>query len=186
MELHSKRVAILVEDHYEDLELWYPALRLREAGAQVTVVGARAAAYPSKHGMYVQADTTAEQVQVEDVDALVIPSCSSAAEPDNRTVLTALIRTVIQHGKVVAAVWPAGQRLVTVPEQPEERALRLFSTTDEEIADDSLFKDSAVIRQGNFIMARTPVDLPAFCRMIIAALAEAPGPTMRPLPTPER
>ncbi|HTD45851.1 MAG TPA: DJ-1/PfpI family protein, partial [bacterium] len=57
MELTGKRVAVLAEDHYENLELWYPVLRLREAGAQVTIVGPKAGeAYKSKEGYPAKAD----------------------------------------------------------------------------------------------------------------------------------
>src|SRR5437763_1392961 len=59
MELQGKRVAILVEDGYEDRELWYPTLRLREAGAHVPVVATGAARYPSAHAVVGPADPPA-------------------------------------------------------------------------------------------------------------------------------
>jgi protease I len=78
MELRGKRVAILVEDNYADLELWYLTLRLREAGADGTIVGPEAYTYTSTHGIAVQADASADQVQVDNFDALVIPGGSVA------------------------------------------------------------------------------------------------------------
>ena len=62
MQLQGKRIAILAEDLYEDLELWYPVLRFREAGAEVTLVGSGKDTYTSKHGYPVQGDTRAEAV----------------------------------------------------------------------------------------------------------------------------
>src|SRR5215470_17978407 len=112
MELQGKRVAILVEDNYEDLELWYPSLRLLEAGARVTVVGTGAASYTSKHGIVVQADTHAEQVHAEDFDALIIPSGPPLSVREPSPALSAFVYTAIQRGKVVAAVSVAGQHMV--------------------------------------------------------------------------
>ena len=60
MELAGKKVAVLAEDYYENLELWYPVLRLREAGAQVTIVGPKAGeTYKSKEGYPAKADVAA-------------------------------------------------------------------------------------------------------------------------------
>jgi protease I len=63
MELKGKRVAVFAENNYEDLELWYPVLRLREAGADITIVGTGAQSYTSKHGYPVQADAKADAVR---------------------------------------------------------------------------------------------------------------------------
>ena len=72
-ELKGKRIAILVENLYEDLELWYPALRFREAGARVSIVGSGAEIYASKHGYPAKADITAGKAKAADFDAVVIP-----------------------------------------------------------------------------------------------------------------
>src|ERR1700688_3882070 len=72
--LKGKRVAVLAENMYEDLELWYPLIRLREAGAEVSVVAPTAGeTYKSKHGLEVKADLSAEDANVKKFDAVVIP-----------------------------------------------------------------------------------------------------------------
>jgi protease I len=177
MELQGKRVAVLVIDNYEDLELWYPTLRLREAGAEVSIVGTGASAYTSKHGIPIQADATAEQVRAEDFDALIIPGTPSPENMPDNPVLTELVYAAIQQGKVIAAVCTAGRSMVAAHPGADERAVRLFTMQDDVVKDEGPYQGSAVIREGSLIMARTPVDLPAFCRMIIAALAEPPAPT---------
>jgi pimeloyl-ACP methyl ester carboxylesterase len=74
VELAGVRVAVLAEDLYEDLELWYPVLRLREAGAEVRVVGPKAGeVYKSKNGYPVKADVGMEDAKAEEFDAVVIP-----------------------------------------------------------------------------------------------------------------
>jgi protease I len=188
MELHGKRIAVLVADQYEDLELWYPLLRLREAGAQVVVMGTGAADYMSKHGMPVQADVDVAQARVTDFEALVIPSGPASESLGEQPALTAFVQTAIEQGKVVAAVAPAGRSMAAYDDQSAKsaksvksaksavHALRLFSMKEDVVNGDGPYKDSAVIREGNLIVARPPVDLPAFCRMIMAALAEPPPP----------
>src|SRR5262245_66469467 len=73
-QVKGKRVAVLVEKFYEDLELWYPVLRLREAGCHVTIVGPKAGeTYTSKHGYPAKAEAAASEVKASDLDAIIIP-----------------------------------------------------------------------------------------------------------------
>jgi protease I len=165
---------MLIAEQYDELEVWYPTLRLREAGAQVTLVGTGAARYTSKHGLPVQADTSAEQIQPDDFDAIIIPGGSSTEAFAGHPAMTALVQTAIQQGKLVAAMSTAGHMMVAAYAEDDERAQRFFGLQEDVVQDKGPLEDSAVIRQGNLIMARTPVDLPAFCRMLIAALAALP------------
>lgn len=73
--IQGKRVAVLVEKFYEDLELWYPVLRLREAGCDVKIVGPRAGeTYSSKHGYPAKAEVAASEVKADDFDAVIVPA----------------------------------------------------------------------------------------------------------------
>jgi protease I len=175
MELRGKRVVLLLAEQYDELEVWYPALRLREAGAQVILVGTGAVCYTSKHGLPIQADTSAEQVQPDDFDAIIIPGDSSAEAFADKPATTTLVQTAIQQGKLVAAMSTAGHT-VAAHAEGDTRAQRFFGLQEDVLQEKGPLEDSAVIRQGNLIMARTPVDLLAFCRMIMAALADPPTP----------
>jgi protease I len=80
MELEGKHVAVLVEDNYADLELWYPTIRLQETGAEVSIVGIEARRYTSEHFLPIQADIgVVAQVRADDFDAIVVPG---SAAPD--------------------------------------------------------------------------------------------------------
>jgi protease I len=181
MELQGKRVAILVAEQYEDLEVWYPVLRLREAEAEVAIVGTGAERYTSKHGLPIQADTTAEQVQSDDFDAAIIPSGLTSEVFADHPAMTTLVLTAIQQGKVVAATASAGRMVIAAHQEADERARRFFEMQEGVVREAGPLKDSAVIREGNLILARTPVDLLAFCRMIMAALAQPPASPATPV-----
>jgi protease I len=76
MELKGKKVVILVEEMYNEFEFWYPYYRLKEAGADVTVVGSGSSeTYKSKSGLQVNVDTSADQVSAADYDGIVIGKC---------------------------------------------------------------------------------------------------------------
>lgn len=177
MVLEGKRIALLVEEHYEDLEVWYPLLRLREAGAEVIVVGTGADSYLSKHGMAIPADTAVEQIQADEFDAFIIPSGPRAEVFADHPAMTALIQTAIAHGKLIAAMASARQMALTEDGEGDDRARRFFELRAGVVLPTGPLHDSAVIREGNLLVARSPVDLPAFCRMTIAALADPPKKT---------
>src|SRR3954462_1282632 len=96
-QVKGKKVAVLVEKMYEDLELWYPVLRLREAGCDVKIVGPKAGAtYLSKHGYPARADPTAGEVKAGDFDAIVIPGGYS---PDHLRRHKAIVDLVTQGAR---------------------------------------------------------------------------------------
>jgi protease I len=171
MKLHDKRVAILVEDNYDALEVWYPALRLRAAGAEVTIVGTQARCYVSTHGIPVRAQVSADQVTADDLAAIVIPGGSAAEAISYQPTMLALIYDALQRGKVLAMIVTARSTLAAAPGACDKSTLELFGMQEEMRKDKGPFGDGPIICEGNLIKARTPADLQAFCGMIIAALS---------------
>jgi len=103
--VRGKRVAVLVEKLYEDLELWYPVLRFREAGASVTIVGPRAGeSYPSKHGYPAKAEASAIEVKAADFDAIIIPGGYSPDHIRRHKEMVDLVTQAMKLGKVVASI----------------------------------------------------------------------------------
>jgi protease I len=170
MELSGKSIAILAEDMYEDLELLYPLYRLREAGADVTVVGPEAKTYTSKHGYPVQADKASSEVGSAQFDAVIIPGGFAPDKMRRDPRLVALVRDAFDAGKPVAAICHAGWMLA---EADVCRGKTLTSVgaikTDLKNAG-AEWVDREVVQDGNLITSRTPADLPAFCRTIIEVL----------------
>jgi protease I len=173
MELKGKRVAVLAENMYQELELWYPLLRLREAGAETFVVGTGSAdTYTSKMGYAVQVDVVADQVSAADVDAVVIPGGYAPDLMRRYPAMVNLVRDAFEQGKVVAAICHAGWMLASADVLKGKKATCFFAIKDDLVNAGADYVDAEVVRDGNLITSRTPADLPAFCRTIIQALSE--------------
>ena len=173
MELTGKRVAVLAEDFYEDLELWYPLLRLREAGAETFVVGTGTKEeYSSKYGHPVKVDLTADQVSAAEVNAIVVPGGYAPDKMRRYPAVLNLVRDAFEQGKVVAAICHAGWVLVSAGILKGKRVTSVPAIKDDMANAGATWLNEEVVRDGNLITSRTPADLPAFCRTIIAALSE--------------
>jgi len=173
VELTGKRVAVLAEDIYEDLELWYPLLRLREVGAETFVVGTGTKEeYSSKYGHPVKVDLTADQVSAAEVNAIVVPGGYAPDKLRRYPAVLNLVRDAFEQGKVVAAICHAGWVLVSAGILKGKRVTSVPAIKDDMANDGATWLNEEVVRDGNLITSRTPVDLPAFCRTIIAALSE--------------
>ena len=174
MKLDGKRIAILAENLYQEMELWVPYYRLREEGAEVKVVGGGGAkSYASKHGYPVNVDVQAEQVKAVEFDAVVVPGGYAPDLMRRNPAMVSLVREAAQQGKVVAAICHAGWMLVSAGVLKGRKATSFFSIKDDLVAAGADWKDAEVVVDGNLITSRKPDDLPAFCRAIIQALAKA-------------
>lgn len=174
MKLAGKRIAILAENMYQEMELWVPYYRLKEEGAEVKVVGAGGAgSYTSKHGYPVNVDVQAEQVKAVEFDAVVVPGGYAPDVMRRHPAMVTLVREAAQQGKVVAAICHAGWMLVSAGILKGRKATSFFSIKDDLVAAGADWQDAEVVVDGNLITSRKPDDLPAFCRAIVAALAKA-------------
>jgi protease I len=173
MELQGKRAAVLVEQMYQELEVWYPVYRLREAGCKVTLVGPEAGVtYPSKLGYPAKSDEAASEVSADDFDILVIPG---GYAPDHMRRCQAMIRlvsTMAEQGKVVAAICHGGWMLCSTQALKGRKATCFVAIKDDVINAGGRYVDAEVVRDGNLITSRKPDDLPAFMQNIIQAARE--------------
>ncbi|MCC7105280.1 MAG: type 1 glutamine amidotransferase [Chloroflexi bacterium] len=174
MELEGVRVAILAEQLYEDLELWYPLYRLREAGADVFIVGTGTAdEYRSKHGYPVKVDAEAATVDAAQFDAVVVPGGYAPDHMRRSPAMVRLVREANEQGKVVAAICHAGWMLASAGVVRGRTLTGFKSIKDDLVNAGATYVDREVVRDGNLITSRSPADLPAFLREIVKALAAA-------------
>jgi len=170
MSLQGRRVAILVEDMYEDPELWYPYYRLQEAGAQVTLVGPQKATYTSKHGYPATANVAAADVSADDFDGVVIPGGFAPDRLRRVPAVLALVRGIDAKRGVVATICHAAWVVISARIVAGKRATCVAAIKDDLINAGAVYVDEAVVVDGNLVTSRMPADLPAFMPAIIDAL----------------
>ena len=165
------KVAILVEDLYEDLELWVPLFRLREAGHVPVLVGPQAGkTYTSKHGYPAKAEMGAEDARASDLDGVVIPGGYAPDRMRRHPRMVALVRELHAQGKLVAAICHGGWMLASADVVRGKRCTGFFSIADDLRNAGARFEDAEVVRDGSLVTSRTPDDLPAFCRTLLEVL----------------
>lgn len=172
MEIKGKRVAIFLEDLYEDLEFWYPYYRLQEAGAEVAVIAPQKGRFTGKHGVPAEAGLSIDAVREEDFDCLIIPGGYSPDRMRRNRKMVEFVGAMHRAGKPVAAICHAGWMLASAGILKGRRATSFFAIRDDMVNAGAEWRDAEVVVDGTLITSRTPADLPAFCRTIIAALGQ--------------
>lgn len=175
----GSKVAILVENLYEDLEFWYPYYRLKEAGAEVTIVGTGSAQlYRGKHGLEAKPDISADQADPKRFDAVVIPGGYAPDYMRRYPALVNFVKGMHDQGKVVAAICHAGWVLASAG-LTKGLTMTCFSSIKEDMVNAGAnYVDQPVVNDRDIITSRFPADLPAFSREVIASL-EARMPEVR-------
>ncbi len=172
MTLKNVRIAILVEQQYQEMEIWYPLYRLREAGAQVVTVGATAGAvYPSKLGYPCKADISWEDAKASDFDGIVVPGGFAPDFMRRHVKAIDFVRDFNTQGKLVAAICHGPWMLCSANVLRGKHATSFFAIKDDVVNAGALWEDSEVVRDGNLVTSRKPDDLPAFCLACIEVLA---------------
>lgn len=168
MDLKGKKAAVLVDNQYQELEVWYPLLRLREAGAEVITLGKEAGkTYTSKVGYPVVADKEFSAVSAAGLDILVVPGGYAPDILRRYPEVLKLVREMDAAGKVVAAICHALWVLCSAGVLKGRTATCFFAIKDDVIHAGANYVDQEVVVDGNLVTSRIPPDLPAFCREII-------------------
>jgi protease I len=173
MKLQGKRAAILVEDIYNEFELWIPYYRLKEEGVEVVVVGSgTATTYHGKYGIPAAADKQASEVTADDFDAIVIPGGYAPDKMRIHEEMVRLVKDMFTRGKVVASICHGGWMLVSADVLKGKKVTSYVAIKDDMVNAGAAWEDSELVRDGNLITSRKPEDLPAFCRTIVSAMGE--------------
>jgi protease I len=172
-ELKGKRAAVLVEQQYQEMEVWYPVYRLREAGCQVTLVGPEGGqTYPSKLGYPAKSDRGIKDVSSGDFDCIIIPGGFAPDFLRRHEAILKLVSEMAEQGKIIAAICHGPWVLCSTQALKGKRATCFFAIKDDVINAGATYLDAEVIRDGNLITSRKPDDLPAFMTAILQAVKD--------------
>lgn len=163
-----KKVAVLVEDLYQVLEVWYPIFRLLEEGMIVQTIGTgKKDIYQSKEGYPIKVDLSIDQAKVEEFDGVIIPGGYAPDILRRYEKVVNFVKRLYIDGRVVAAICHGGWLLVSAGVLKGHKATSFFAIKDDLIAAGAKYVDQEVVVDNNLITSRKPEDLPRFVVEII-------------------
>ena len=171
MKLQGKTIALMLDQQYQEMEVWYPYWRLGEEGASVIRVAPEAGrVYPSKLGYPCESDAAARDVRGQDFDGVIVPGgwCPDFMRRDE-----SMIRFIQQCAAakiVLAAICHGGWMLCCTDAFQGRRATSFVAIKHDLINAGATWVDEECVVDGNLITSRKPEDLPAFCKAIMVAL----------------
>ncbi|TDT61362.1 type 1 glutamine amidotransferase domain-containing protein [Fonticella tunisiensis] len=168
MRLFGKRVIMLAEEGFEDLELWYPVLRLREEGCDVVIVGSGSQkTYRGKYGLSVTVDANIDEVTSEGFDGILVPGGWAPDKLRRYPKVTSLVRKFFEEGKLLATICHGGWVFISAKVLKGYRMTCVNAIIDDVENAGAKYVDEEVVVDRNLITSRTPKDLPAYMRAII-------------------
>lgn len=169
---NRKKILMFVDDQYEDLELWYPKIRLEEEGYEVIIAGVtKGKIYTGKHGYPCEAEASLDEIKAEDFDGLVIPGGFAPDKLRRIPKVLQLTNRIHKDGKLVAHICHAGWIPISA------RIIKGFKCTstpgikDDLINAGAIWVNEPVVIDRNMISSRGPKDLHLFCKEIIKYLS---------------
>jgi protease I len=168
MKLKGRTIGVLVERDYQDMEVWYPTLRLREEGAEVLHIGTGTAnEYKGKYGYPLKVDRTADEIKGSSLDGLIIPGGWAPDHLRMSSSVRNLVREIFAEGKPVACICHGGSVLISSEVTRGRKLTSYVAIKDDLVNAGAIWSDDEVVVDGKLVTSRKPDDLPAFMREFI-------------------
>ncbi len=169
--LTGKRLLMFVGDVYEDLEVWYPKLRMIEAGAEVVLAGPEAGVtYVGKNGYPCNSDVAICDVVASKFDGLIVPGGFMPDKLRRDPQVLSIVREFNDAQKLIAAVCHGGWIPISAGVYRGVRVTGSLGIKDDLVNSGAIWEDAAVVVDRHFVSSRKPDDLPDFCRGILQVL----------------
>lgn len=171
--LDGVRLLCFVGDVYEDLELWYPKLRMEEAGAHMTIAGPEEGlTYRGKNGYPCVSDAAIRDMEVDDFHGVICPGGFMPDKLRRDPLVLQLVHDFHTQQKLIAAICHGGWIPISAKVYHGVRVTGSAGIRDDLVNAGAVWEDSAVVIDRHFVSSRKPDDLPHFCRGILQVLAE--------------
>lgn len=163
-----KKLAILIEDTFEESELLYPYYRLLEEGYEVHLVGSeKDTVYKGSTGSYPMTSThSSKDIKGSDYEAVIIPGGYSPDKMRRNSDTVDFVKAINKEGKLVAAICHGPWMLASCCDLKNRNVTSFYSIKDDLINAGANYKDEEVVIDKNYITSRSPKDLPAWLKAI--------------------
>ena len=169
---NRKKILMFVDELYEDLELWYPKIRLEEEGYEVIIAGVtKGKIYTGKHGYPCEAEASLDEIKAEDFDGLVIPGGFAPDKLRRIPKVLQLTNRIHKEGKLVAHICHAGWIPISARIMKGFKCTSTPGIKDDLINAGAIWVNEPVVIDRNMISSRGPKDLHLFCKEIIKYLS---------------
>lgn len=169
--MNTQHILVLTGPDYEDLELWYPKLRLLEAGRTVTVAAPEAGAtYHGKNGYPCISDACIHDIDSQDYQGLILPGGWMPDKLRREPKALELVREFNESAKMIAAICHGGWIAISAGVYHGVKVTGSLGIKDDLINAGATWVDESVVVDRHFISSRKPEDLPAFCKGIFQVL----------------
>lgn len=168
-----KKFIQLIDNDFEDLELTYPVLRLREEGCQVDIVGQEAGkTYYGKYGVPVEANLSFNEVVAADYDGILVPGGWAPDKLRRNKKVLAMVREIYELGRPVGEICHAGWVLISAGILKDKIVTSTPGIKDDMTNAGATWVDKEVVVDDNIVSARRPPDLPAYMKAFIKVMNE--------------
>lgn len=171
MRLEGKKVVAIVDNNFEDLELMYPVLRVREEGAEVHLAGP--VANKTYHGLYgipVTSDLAFEDMKASDYDAILVPGGWAPDQMRSDPHVLECVQAMDKDAKPIGQICHAGWVLISAGILKGKKVTSTSAIKDDMTNAGATWVDEPVVVDGHVISSRRPSDLPVYMKEFINAL----------------
>lgn len=173
MRLQFKKVIVLLEEGFEDLEFWVPLMRLREEGAQVTVASPKGPAqFVGKNGLRAHSEAAVADLDPAEWDALVVPGGWAPDKLRRYPAVLTLVRRMNEQRKIIGFICHAGWVAASAGIVRGKRVTGSEGIRDDMVNAGAEWVDEPAFCEGNLVWGRVVKDIPDFCRELVTAIED--------------
>ncbi len=167
-----KKIAVLIDDYFNELELIYPYFRLKEAGFDSVLLGVNKKLYHSKWGYVMESEASIFDINFDEFSGVIVPGGYAPDRLRRNQRMLDFVRDMFNKENLVAAICHGAWVLISARVVNGVTLTGFYSIKDDLKNAGANYVNEEVVVDGNLITSRSPEDLPAFMREIVRFLSK--------------